>query len=509
VGLAPTQKLIKISKINISIATMKKLADLINKIKVKSVLGNTNIPILSISSDSRIINPGTLFVAIRGTVSDGHDFIPDVVRKGASAIVCNEVPTSIRQDITFIVTEDTSLALSMICAEFYDNPSQKLTLIGVTGTNGKTTIATLLYNLFIKLGYKAGLISTVANYINGQRSEATLTTPDTMQLNKMMAQMVQQGCEYCFMEVSSHAVIQQRIGGLHFAGGIFTNITHEHLDYHKTFAEYLKAKKMFFDNLPDTAFALVNKDDRNGMVMVQNTKANVKTYSMNTIADFHCRVTECDFAGMALQIDGKEAWMRLIGEFNAYNMLAVYATAILLGRKPEETLTTMSLLAPVDGRFECIQSNNNVTAIVDYAHTPDALANVLKAIRKIIPAEKSSQVITVVGCGGDRDKTKRPEMAKIAVSCSSRVILTSDNPRSEDPEAIINDMLAGLDTAERRNTLTITDRREAIRTACIIATPGDVILIAGKGHENYQIVKGVKSHFDDKEIVREELRVKS
>jgi UDP-N-acetylmuramoyl-L-alanyl-D-glutamate--2,6-diaminopimelate ligase len=479
---------------------MKTLADIVRKIPITSVIGNLSIPILAISFDSRKIEPGTLFVAMRGTVSDGHRYIPEVVRRGVSAIVCEEVPASIRQDITYIITPDSALALGLICAEFYDHPSRKLTLVGVTGTNGKTTTATLLYQLFRKLGYKAGLISTVAYYVNEQRSEATHTTPDPLQLNELLAQMVRQGCEYCFMEVSSHSIVQQRIAGLHFAGGIFTNLTHDHLDFHKTFAEYLKAKKTFFDNLPDTAFALVNKDDRNGLVMAQNTKANVKTYALKSIADFRCRVVERDFAGMLLQMDGREAWMRLIGEFNAYNLLAIYAAAVLLGQKPEELLTAMSTLTPVDGRFDFIRSDSNVTAVVDYAHTPDALENVLKAIHDLRPA---GQIITVVGCGGDRDKTKRPKMAKIAVAGSSRVILTSDNPRSEEPDAIINDMLAGLDAAERRNTLIITDRREAIRTACMMAAAGDVVLIAGKGHETYQIVKGVKSHFDDREIVRE------
>jgi UDP-N-acetylmuramoyl-L-alanyl-D-glutamate--2,6-diaminopimelate ligase len=481
---------------------MKNLAGIVWKIPVVSVIGDLNIPILSISFDSRKVEPGTLFVAIHGTVTDGHHFVADVVRRGASAIVCEEMPASIRHDITYIITKDTSLALGLICNEFYDRPSKKLKLIGVTGTNGKTTTVTLLYHLFRKMGYKAGLISTVACYIDGQRSEATHTTPDSLKTNALMAQMVQQGCEYCFMEVSSHAVVQQRIAGLTFAGGVFTNLTHDHLDFHKTFAEYLKAKKTFFDNLPDTAFALVNKDDRNGTVMVQNTKAAVKTCAMKSMADFRCRVVEHDFAGMLLQLDGREAWMRLIGEFNACNLLAVYAVAVLLGQKPEETLTAMSTLTPVDGRFEFIRSAGNVTAVVDYAHTPDALENVLKAIHGIF-TEKSSHIITVVGCGGDRDKTKRPEMAKIAVASSSRVIFTSDNPRSEEPDAIINDMLAGLDNTQRRNTIVIADRREAIRTACIMAASGDVVLVAGKGHETYQIVKGVKSHFDDREVVKE------
>ena len=356
---------------------MKTLSDIVWKIPVVSVTGELNIPILSISFDSRKTEPGTLFVAIRGTVNDGHKYIPDVVRRGVSAIVCEEMPASIRQDITYIITTDSELALGLICSEYFGRPSRKLTLVGVTGTNGKTTAATLLYHLFRKMGFKAGLISTVAYYINDQQSEATHTTPDPLQLNGLMAQMVQQGCEYCFMEVSSHSVVQQRIAGLQFAGGIFTNLTHDHLDFHKTFAEYLKAKKMFFDNLPDTAFALVNKDDRNGMVMVQNTKASVKTCAMKTMADFRCRVVEHDFAGMLLHLDGREAWMHFIGEFNACNLLAVYASAILLGQNPEEVLTVMSTLTPVDGRFEFIRSGNNITAVVDYAHTPNALENVL------------------------------------------------------------------------------------------------------------------------------------
>jgi len=487
---------------------MKNLADIVWKVPAVSVIGNLNIPITAISFDSRIVEPGTLFVAIHGTVTDGHHFLLDVTRRGVSAIVCDKLPESLRNEITYIITKDTSLALGLICNEFYDHPSQNLTLIGVTGTNGKTSTATLLYQLFRKMGYKAGLISTVAYYVDDQQTEATHTTPDPVQLNALISQMVKQGCEYCFMEVSSHSVVQQRIAGLTFAGGVFTNLTHDHLDFHKTFAEYLKAKKAFFDFLPDTAFALVNKDDRNGMVMVQNTKANIKTYAMKSMADFHCRVVERDFSGMLLQFDGKEAWMRFIGEFNAYNLLAVYTVAILLGQKPEETLIAMSTLKPVDGRFELIRSANNVTAVVDYSHTPDALENALKAIQGILSG-KSSHIITVVGCGGDRDKTKRPEMAKIAVNYSSRVIFTSDNPRSEEPDMIIVDMLAGLDSAERRNVITITDRREAIRTACMIAAPSDMILVAGKGHETYQIVKGVKSHFDDREVLREMFHIEN
>ncbi len=482
--------------------TVKTLSDIVWKIPAVSVTGDLNIPILSVCFDSRKAVPGSLFVAVRGTINDGHKYIPDVVRQGVSAIVCEEMPDSIRNDITYIITTDSAMALGLICSEFHGRPSKKLTLVGVTGTNGKTTIATLLYRLFRKMGYKAGLISTVAYYVNDEESEATHTTPDPLQLNELLVRMVRQGCEYCFMEVSSHSVVQQRIAGLQFAGGIFTNLTHDHLDFHKTFAEYLKAKKTFFDNLPEKAFALVNKDDRNGLVMVQNTKSAVKTYALKSMSDFHCRVVESHFDGMQLQIDGQEVWMRFIGEFNAYNLLAVYAAATLLGQPQQETLTVLSTLSPVAGRFENIHSENGVTAVVDYAHTPDALDNVLKALHDLLPGS-SAQIITVVGCGGDRDKTKRPEMAKIAADNSNRLILTSDNPRSEEPEAIINDMLAGLNTDERRKTITITDRREAIRTACLMANPGDVVLVAGKGHETYQIVKGVKSHFDDREVVRE------
>ena len=483
---------------------MKTIAEIVWQIPIVSVTGKLNIPILAITFDSRNVEPGTLFVALRGTVDDGHKYIPEVTRRGASAIVCEKIPTTIRQDITYIVTRDSAFAMGVICARFYDLPSEKLKLVGVTGTNGKTTTVTLLYHLFRKMGYKAGLISTVANYIDDQHVDATLTTPDSLQLNQLMAQMVVKGCEYCFMEVSSHAVVQRRISGLNFVGGVFTNITHDHLDYHKTFAEYLKAKKTFFDKLPKNAFALVNKDDRNGMVMVQNTKATVKTFALKSIADFHCRMVENDFAGMLLQLGGREVWMRLIGEFNAYNLLAVYATAMQLGQKSDETLTAMSTLAPVDGRFEFIRSDNNVTAVVDYAHTPDALENVLKAIQDLRPA---GQIITVVGCGGERDKAKRPQMTKIAAASSARVILTSDNPRNEEPEEIINDMLTGLDAVERRNIIVVTNRREAIRTACLTASSGDVVLIAGKGHETYQIVRGVKSHFDDREVVREVFQI--
>lgn len=486
---------------------MKTLADIVWTVPTVSITGNLNIPISTVCFDSRKAGPGDLFVAVRGTATDGHHYIADVTKNGVSAIVCEKMPHTVRNDITYIIAEDSALALGLICSEFYGRPSRKLVLTGVTGTNGKTTTATLLYQLFRKLGYKAGLISTVAYYINDMKSEATHTTPDPVQLNALLDAMVKEGCEYCFMEVSSHSIVQQRIAGLTFAGGIFTNLTHDHLDFHKTFAEYLKAKKTFFDNLPATAFALVNKDDRNGMVMVQNTRAAVKTYALKNMADFHCRIIESHFDGMELQIDGKEVWLRFIGEFNACNLLAVYGAAILLGGKSDEVLRIMSMLHPVDGRFEFIRSESGVTAIVDYAHTPDALKNVLDAINHILSGS-SAQVITVVGAGGDRDKTKRPEMARIAVEKSGRVILTSDNPRSEEPEAIIKDMLAGLNQDGLRKTLTITDRREAIRTACMMAASGDVVLVAGKGHETYQIVKGVKSHFDDREIVRECFRIK-
>ncbi|MDR1866181.1 MAG: UDP-N-acetylmuramoyl-L-alanyl-D-glutamate--2,6-diaminopimelate ligase [Bacteroidales bacterium] len=479
---------------------MKTLADLIENVSVTSVIGNVRIPVRAVCFDSRAAEPGSLFVAVRGATLDGHLFVPDAVRQGVSAIVCETTPVSVRNDITYIITGNSAEALGLICAKFYDEPSKQLTLVGVTGTNGKTTIATLLYRLFRQRGYRAGLISTVAYYVNDEKKEASHTTPDPVQLNSLLSQMVREGCTHCFMEVSSHAAAQDRIAGLHFAGGIFSNLTHDHLDFHKTFAEYLKAKKSFFDRLPATAFALVNKDDRNGTVMVQNTPAKVKTYALKSMADFRCRIVERHFEGMQLQMEGREVWIRFIGEFNAYNLLAVYAAAMLLGQTPEETLTALSTLTPVDGRFEFIRSADGVTAVVDYAHTPDALENVLRAIRDIAP--DTAQIITVVGCGGDRDKTKRPEMAKIAAEGSSRVILTSDNPRSEPPEAIIGDMLAGLDAEGRRKTVTITDRREAIRTACIMARTGDMVLIAGKGHETYQIAGGVKSHFDDREEVR-------
>ncbi len=481
---------------------IKSLSNIIWKIPSPTVIGNINIPILAICFDSRKVVPGSLFVAMRGTTTDGHSYLSEVIQKGVSAIVCEEMPKSIRNDITYIITSDSSKALGLVCSEFYDRPSKKLTLVGVTGTNGKTTIATLLYRLFKQLGYKVGLISTVAYYINDEKSDASHTTPDPLQLNALMYQMVQQGCTHCFMEVSSHSIAQQRIAGLYFAGGIFTNLTHDHLDFHKTFAEYLKAKKTFFDQLPETAFALVNKDDRNGMVMVQNTKAQVKTYALKSMADFRCRIIENHFEGMQLQVDNQDVWTRFIGAFNAYNLLAVYATALLLEQDQQNVLTLMSALSPVEGRFENIRSKDGITAVVDYAHTPDALENVLKAIHGLLTIS-SAQIITVVGCGGDRDKTKRPEMAKIAADSSSRLILTSDNPRSEEPEDIINDMLAGLNKEERRKTIAITDRREAIRTACMMASSGDVVLVAGKGHETYQIVKGVKSHFDDRELVKE------
>jgi UDP-N-acetylmuramoyl-L-alanyl-D-glutamate--2,6-diaminopimelate ligase len=461
------------------------------------------------------VEPGSVFVAVRGVSNDGHNYIPDAVRQGVSAIVCETVPESLRNDVICVVTDNSAEALGVICANFYDNPSEHLILTGITGTNGKTTTATLLYKLFRALGYKVGLISTVAYYVNDERSEATHTTPDPLQLNHLMRRMVDEGCTHCFMEVSSHSAVQRRIAGLHFAGGIFSNLTHDHLDFHKTFAEYLKAKKAFFDSLPASAFALLNNDDRNGAVMAQNTKAAVYTYALKSDADFRCRLVEKHSDGMMLRFYAlrgvdmpteQEAWMRFIGEFNAYNLLAVYAAAILLGLHPRDILTVLSTLTPVDGRFEFIRSQHGVTAVVDYAHTPDALENILSAIRDIArdPKDRGEvAVITVVGCGGDRDKTKRPKMAKIAASMSSRVILTSDNPRGEEPDAIIADMLAGLDSEGHQKTIAITDRREAIRTACLMAHAGDIVLVAGKGHETYQIVKGVKSHFDDRETVRE------
>ena len=478
-----------------------KLEIILKNIKTCSITGNQELEITGINIDSRLIEKGHLFVAVKGTQTDGHAYIGKAIEKGAAAIVCETLPGTIHPEVTYIQVTDTEDAVGRLATNFYGDPTSKLDLVGVTGTNGKTTIATLLYNMFRQFGYKVGLISTVCNYIDGEAIPTDHTTPDPITLNKLLGRMADEGCKYAFMEVSSHAVAQKRIGGLKFAGGIFTNITRDHLDYHKTFENYLKAKKAFFDNLPKTAFALTNEDDKNGMVMVQNTKAKTATYSLRTLADFKGKVLEDGFEGMLLDINNREVNVQFIGRFNASNLLAVYGAACLLGKQPEEVLLILSTLRPVSGRFDAIRSPKGYTAIVDYAHTPDALVNVLEAIHEVLRGR--GQVITVVGAGGNRDKGKRPLMAQESVKRSDKVIITSDNPRFEEPQDIINDMLAGLTDTDMQKVISIADRKEAIRTACMLAQRGDVILIAGKGHENYQEIKGVKHHFDDKEIVKD------
>ncbi|MFZ5430053.1 MAG: UDP-N-acetylmuramoyl-L-alanyl-D-glutamate--2,6-diaminopimelate ligase [Bacteroidota bacterium] len=479
---------------------MKHWAELIPETGMVETIGNPDIYIAGMAFDSRKVLRDFLFIAQRGTHSDGHDFIALAIEKGAVAVVCEEFPETIDPGILYVKVDNSGTALGQIASAWYGFPSRKLKVTGVTGTNGKTSIATLLYRLFTKLGYKAGLISTISTIVGDQEETATHTTPDALRIQALMAEMAEAGCDYCFMEVSSHAVVQKRISGIEFSGGIFTNLTHDHLDYHKTFAEYLKAKKGFFDILPASAFAIINTDDKNGKVMVQNCKARQVTFSTRSLADHHCKVLESHFDGMLLNIDGQEVWTHFVGRFNASNLLAVYAASLALGQKKEEVLPVISQLTPVAGRFETIRSSDGKMAIVDYAHTPDALKNVLSAIDGI--RSGNEKVITVVGAGGDRDKTKRPEMAKEALTGSDLVILTSDNPRTEDPEAIIRDMEAGVRNAGKK-VISITNRREAIKTAIFMAMPGDIILIAGKGHENYQEIHGVKHHFDDKEVVRE------
>jgi len=479
-----------------------KLKDIIKDIEVKTVIGNTDIDICDIDIDSRRVAANHLFVAIKGTQTDGHQYIGKAIESGATAILCEEMPDTLKEGVTFIQVASTETAVGPVATAFHGYPSTKVKLVGVTGTNGKTTIATLLYNMFRKLGYKCGLLSTVCNYIEGEAIPASHTTPDPIELNLLLHKMVEAGCQYVFMECSSHAIAQQRIGGLKFAGGIFTNLTRDHLDYHKTVENYRNAKKQFFDQLPKDAFAIINADDKNGMFMVQNTKAKVKTYSIRTMADFRARIVECHFEGMYLEIDGREVGVQFIGKFNVSNLLAVYGTAIMLGEKPEDVLLVLSTLKSVAGRLEPIHSPEGFTAVVDYAHTPDALDNVLKAIHEVLDG-KTGKIITVCGAGGNRDKGKRPLMAQEAVKQSDRVIITSDNPRFEEPQDIINDMLAGLDSKQMKKVVSIVDRKEAIRTACMLAEKGDVILIAGKGHEDYQEIKGVKHHFDDREVVKE------
>jgi UDP-N-acetylmuramoyl-L-alanyl-D-glutamate--2,6-diaminopimelate ligase len=480
---------------------MRLLKDIIYKAGIEEVVGSTDITIKSIAFDSRKVKPGTLFVATTGTKVDGHQFIDEVIEKGAIGIICQRFPAELKKGITYVRVNDSTLALSMVACNFYDNPSEKLRLVGVTGTNGKTTIVTLLFHLFRELGYSVGMLSTVRNQINDQVIPATHTTPDAIQLNELLSAMVDEGCKFCFMEVSSHAMSQKRNAGLKYSGGAFTNITHEHLDYHKTFDEYIKAKKSFFDQLPFEAFALTNTDDKNGKVMIQNTKARKYTYSLRSMSDYKCKLIENHFSGLILHIDGHEVHCKLVGSFNAYNVTAAYAIAVLLGEEKMNVLTHISNLSPVEGRFDYVTSKNKVVGVVDYAHTPDALQNVLNTIHDLSGGK--GNVITIVGCGGDRDTAKRPVMAKIACELSDKVILTSDNPRSEDPQLIIHEMEKGVAPHEVRKTLSITDRREAIKTAVSIAQPGDIILVAGKGHEKYQEVKGVRTPFDDKKILDE------
>lgn len=483
-----------------------KLQNIIQGLEVLEIKGSVTTEITGVHIDSRKVTEGGLFIATRGTQSDGHTFIQGAIKAGATAILCEEMPKGADEEqVTFIRVPNTESVAGKAATQFYENPTNRLKLIGVTGTNGKTTIATLLYQMFLQMGHKVGLLSTVCNYINEKPIPATHTTPDPITLNALLAQMVEEGCEYAFMEVSSHAVAQNRIAGLKFVGGVFTNLTRDHLDYHGTVENYLKAKKSFFDNLPKDAFAVTNADDKNGLVMTQNTTAKVVTYSQRNLCDFKGRILEHHLEGMIIDFNGKETAVQFVGKFNASNLLAVFATAVMLGMDTDEVLRVMSLLKPVAGRFEAIRSPKGYTAIVDYAHTPDAIANVLGAIHEILNGK--GEVTTVAGAGGNRDKGKRPLMAKEAIKGSTRVIITSDNPRFEEPADIIQDMLQELTEEEKERVLTISDRREAIRTACMIAKPGDVILVAGKGHENYQDIKGVKHHFDDREEVRKAMGI--
>ena len=477
------------------------LSELIKNIRPLEVRGTTEKDIIGIDIDSRKVEQGHLFMAMRGTQTDGHKYIPTAIEKGAVAILCEELPAELSDEVTYVRVADTEEATGIIATHFYGNPTDKLKLVGVTGTNGKTTIATLLYNIFRGFGFKVGLLSTVCNYIDGKAIPTDHTTPDPITLNQLLGQMADEGCAYAFMEVSSHSIAQKRIAGLKFAGGIFTNLTRDHLDYHKTVENYLKAKKKFFDDMPKDAFSLTNLDDKNGMVMVQNTTSHIHTYSLRTLADFKGKVLESHLEGMLLEFNKRELAVHFLGQFNASNLLAVFGAAVLLGRSEEEVLVALSNLHPVAGRLETFHSPKGYTATVDYAHTPDALVNVLSSIQGVLNGK--GNIITVVGAGGNRDKGKRPIMAKEAARRSDRVIITSDNPRFEEPQDIINDMLAGLDEEDMKKTLSIADRKEAIRTACMLAQKGDVVLVAGKGHEDYQEIKGVKHHFDDREVIRE------
>lgn len=483
---------------------MKLLKDILYRAGIEEVVGSTNVAIENVCIDSRQAKKFSLFVAVKGTQMDGHDYIDQAIAQGSLAIVCEDLPENLVKEVNYVQVKNSRYAAALIASNFYDNPSENLKLVGVTGTNGKTTTTTLLYELFVGLGYKVGLISTVRNLINGVEVAATHTTPGPINLNKLLAEMVEAGCEFCFMEVSSHALHQHRVAGLEFTGAIFTNITHDHLDYHETFKNYIAAKKMLFDGLSSKAFALVNVDDKNGEVMVQNTKAKVISYGLKSMADRKAKILENNLTGLILNIDGQEVITRLIGSFNAYNVLSVYGAAIELKEEKLQILTTLSNLHSPEGRFEFYKTPNNILGIVDYAHTPDALANVLSTIQGLRTGNE--KLLTLVGCGGDRDKTKRPEMARIAAEGSDKVILTSDNPRSEEPQQIIEDMKKGLDPVTVRKAVTILDRAEAIRTACMLAQPGDIILVAGKGHEKYQEIKGVKTPFDDMEILTTNLQ---
>lgn len=477
-----------------------RLNELLRNIRPVSIEGNAEAEITGVEIDSRRVEPGGLFIAIRGTRTDGHAFIAKAEELGAAAVLCETLPEERKGNVAYVVVESTEDAAGKVATLFYGDPSSRMRLVGVTGTNGKTTVATLLYGMFRRLGHKCGLLSTVCNYIDGESVPADHTTPDPIELNRLLGRMADEGCEYAFMECSSHAIAQKRISGLKFAGGLFTNLTRDHLDYHKTFENYRDAKKAFFDGLPKDAFAITNADDKNGMVMVQNTKAVVKTYSTRSMADFRARIIECHFEGMYLEIDGREVGVQFIGKFNVSNLLAVYGAAVMLGKPSDDILVAMSTLHSVSGRLEPLRSPAGFTAVVDYAHTPDALENVLNAIHEVLGGK--GQVITVCGAGGNRDKGKRPLMAREAVRQSDRVIITSDNPRFEEPQDIIDDMVAGLNAQQMRKVLTIADRREAIRAACMMARRGDVVLVAGKGHEDYQEIKGVKHHFDDREEIR-------
>ncbi len=483
---------------------MTELKDILYKVTINAVVGSTGVQVNAIHFDSRLIANSDVFVAITGTISDGHQFIDTAIEKGAIAIVCEIVPEERQNGITYIQVESTSQALAFMASNYYDNPSENLKLVGVTGTNGKTTVATLLYQLFKKAGFKVGLLSTVKVLVDTQEYKATHTTPDSLSINKYLSMMNDEGVEFCFMEVSSHGIHQNRTEGLKFEGGIFTNLSHDHLDYHDTFADYRDVKKSFFDNLPKEAFALVNSDDKNGLVMLQNTKAKKSTYALKTYADYKATILENQLTGLLLKINDSDVWTRLIGNFNAYNILAIYATAELLGLEKVENLRLISELESVSGRFQYLISNEKITAIVDYAHTPDALQNVLETINSI--RTKNEELITVVGCGGDRDKTKRPKMGHIASALSTKVIFTSDNPRSEVPELIIEDIEKGVEPQNFKKVLSITDRKQAIKTACQMAQPNDIILIAGKGHETYQEIKGVRADFDDFKMVQELLQ---